>query len=190
MKTLTRKDFEPLDPPYGLMDSLGEFRGTVIDILNLQQILPEEKIWLITRPAILKENTLRLLSVQWAKHVEYLMDDSRSIEALRVAEKYALNKATKKELKNAWHLASTVNHTYYEDQAVANLAANTALEDFNGETAEEIAIDAAFAFGKACIPYHVLVYNADPRSANSLGIDDAEEMQIQAAIEIIKKYEK
>jgi hypothetical protein len=59
-------------------------------------------IWCLRSAPKEYDNKIRLFAISIARHVQHLMQDHRSIDALDVAERYAKGKANKKELKSAW----------------------------------------------------------------------------------------
>ena len=81
----------------------------------------------------------RLFAVWCARQVQHLMDDSRSVEALDVAERFANGFATKQELAAAWDAAGAAAGDAAED------AARSAAGAAAGAAAWCAAIDAARA---------------------------------------------
>ena len=59
-------------------------------------------IWLINEMEWSNEKDLRLMAVAFARQVQHLMNDQRSINALDVAERYANGEANIEELTAAW----------------------------------------------------------------------------------------
>jgi hypothetical protein len=62
-------------------------------------------IWLINKMEWSNDKDLRLMAVAFARQVQHLMKDQRSINALDVAERYANGEATVDELTAAWTAA-------------------------------------------------------------------------------------
>ena len=85
--------------------------GTAIDILNLQNISVEDKLWVVCREDVIDARTLRLFAVWCARQVQHLMTDARSIAALDVAERYADGLATVEELAAARDAAEDASAT-------------------------------------------------------------------------------
>lgn len=76
------------------------------------------------------DRDIRLFAVWCARHVEHLMEDHRSKDALNVAERFANGNASDEELAAAW--------------AAARAAAEDAARDAAGEAAWAAAWDAAW----------------------------------------------
>lgn len=72
----------------------------ILDICGL-----DDALW-ACRTAPQYDKTWRLLAVRFAREVQHLMKDPRSIAALDVAERYAHGKATDKELAAAAYAAA------------------------------------------------------------------------------------
>ena len=62
-------------------------------------------IWLINKMEWSNDKDLRLMAVAFARQVQHLMNDQRSINALDVAQRYANGETTVDELKAAWAAA-------------------------------------------------------------------------------------
>ena len=102
MKILTPKFFDQFEPCYPPGDALGcEWKGTIVDLLKIDTIDVEDKLWAATRPGILSDKTLRLFAVACAKSVSHLIIDPRSLNAIEVAERFARGNASQKELAAA-----------------------------------------------------------------------------------------
>ena len=65
------------------------------------KLQPDWLIWVATRPGVLADRELRLFAVFCARQVEHLLTDQRSRDAIEVAERFANDKATRKELAAA-----------------------------------------------------------------------------------------
>lgn len=89
MKNLTWSDFTPFKPCYSPQDKYGDFRGTILDILNDARIPDSDKIWAATRKGILSNKTLRLFACASVREVWHLLIDESSKKAVEVAEQYA-----------------------------------------------------------------------------------------------------
>jgi len=61
--------------------------------------------WLINKMRFSNDKDLRLMAVAFARQVQHLMKDQRSINALDVAERYANGEATVEELRTAGEAA-------------------------------------------------------------------------------------
>lgn len=90
-----------------LLGSLGKTKAddepiSIIEILNSNGL--DDAIWCL-RGVDGREKELRLLVVAYARRVQHLMIDARSIAALDVAEQFANGAATELELAAAWDAA-------------------------------------------------------------------------------------
>ena len=106
MKLLTVADIRSLKPCYDPATKVpDDWVGTVLDILKLENVEPEDKIWVITH--YLSDKTNRLFAVWCAREALKLIPnpDPRSITACDVAEKFANGEATEEELAAAWDAA-------------------------------------------------------------------------------------
>lgn len=72
-----------------------DFEVTIHDILRIEGL--DDALWCL-RVWPEYANKWRILAVRFARQVEYLMTDKRSVEALDVAERYANGNATDSEL--------------------------------------------------------------------------------------------
>ena len=61
--------------------------------------------WMLAKQPNKPEKELRLFAVWCARQVQHLMKDKRSLDALDVAERFALGKASVEELRAAWYAA-------------------------------------------------------------------------------------
>lgn len=84
-------------------------------------------IWVVTREGVMSDRDLRLFAVRCARRVQHLMRDHRSVDALDVAERYALGEATDKELSASW--AAAANVSAYSSEVSATSAARAAAWD-------------------------------------------------------------
>ena len=66
-----------------------------------ETIRPDWLVWMATCPGVLDDRTLRRFAVWCARHVQHLMKDQRSLDALDVAERYTEGRATDDELRAA-----------------------------------------------------------------------------------------
>lgn len=104
LKVFTYKDIKSWDPCYNPSKYIDKnWKGTIIDILNLDNMTFEDKIWVVLRTELISDKVMRLFAV-WAYRqcLEFTSPpDPRSINATNIAEQYALGNATKEELKSA-----------------------------------------------------------------------------------------
>jgi hypothetical protein len=110
------------------------------------KIKPDWLIWIATREGVLTDKELRLFAVWSARQVQHLMADSRSINALDVAEQYSHGNATKEELAAAWYAASSV-----AARAATSDAAWSAAWSAARASASDAASDAAWSAAWASV---------------------------------------
>ena len=125
----------------------------LVTILKINGI--DDALWALRATDCDRES--RLLAVAYARQVQHLMTDERSVAALAVAERFANGQATRKELKKshtdalaaaddaraAWAAAyATVNAVdaaaYAAELAAANAAARAAMRKKQVELFKEI----------------------------------------------------
>jgi hypothetical protein len=102
MKIFTIDDIRSWKPCYDPGRHLSEgWRGTAIDLLKLDTIPPQDRLWVVLREDVLDAKTLRLFGVWCARQIEHLLTDDRSKQAIEVAERFANGQATDQELAAA-----------------------------------------------------------------------------------------
>jgi hypothetical protein len=102
MRTFTIRDIRSWNPCYDPVKYLPEnWSGTVVDILDHEEIPTHDKLWVVCRVDLIPAKTLRLFAVWCARQVQHLMSDPRSLAALDVAERFANGQATDQELTAA-----------------------------------------------------------------------------------------
>jgi hypothetical protein len=102
MKTYTIYDIKNIKPCYCPTKFLSpDWAGTLVDILDVSDCPPQDRIWVVTK--LLDDKTNRLFAVWCARKALKLVDnpDPRSIAACDVAERYASGAATDAELRDA-----------------------------------------------------------------------------------------
>ena len=102
---ITDTDVEKKNPCYlGRYLSLPWSR-TLLEIADMKEVPPENRIWLIT--AFLPDKENRLFAVWCARNALIFManPDPRSVNAIDVAEQFAHGNATAEELDAAWDAA-------------------------------------------------------------------------------------
>ncbi len=152
MKTLTIKDIRALNPCYDPSRYFSEdWTGTIIDLLEKDEIPFEDRLWVVLRKEFVSEKTMRLFAVWSARQVQHLMTDQRSITALDVAEKFANGLATDLELHAArdaaWYaardaMAAARDAAWYAARGAAWYAARAAASDAARGAARGAARDA------------------------------------------------
>ena len=101
-KTISIDDIRSWRPCYDPSRYLPEdWSGTALDLLRLEAIPAQDRLWVVLREGISDDRTVRLWAVWCARQVQQLMTDERSIAALDVAERYTNGEATLAELKIA-----------------------------------------------------------------------------------------
>ena len=126
---------------------------------------PNWLFWVATRPSVLTDKELRLFAVFCARQVQHLMTDSRSIEAIDVAEKYAQDKASDDELAAARSAARSAT------TAAAN-AATTAADA--AAWAATAAADAAYAAARAAADAAAAAADAAAWAASNPAIKESQ----------------
>ena len=116
MKTFTRSDVLSWRPCHGEAGTRRIMRGlprqmNAIDVLRHGAATPADRLWCVLRSDVLSERTLRLFAA-WcartaldAERTAGREPDPRSCAAVKVAERYALGKATEGELRDAYAAA-------------------------------------------------------------------------------------
>ena len=116
----TIQDIRDLDPCYDPIKYLPEdWKGTVIDILDVKECSEEDRLWVALREEFISEKILRLFAVSCARKALKLVEnpDPRSVEACNVAERFAHGEATKEELRTAWEAAEAAWEAAARDAA-------------------------------------------------------------------------
>jgi hypothetical protein len=138
MKQITYQDIVALDPCYEPSKYIPEtWTGTVVDILDLDAVPANDRLWVVLHSEFLPDKLMRLFAVRCARQVQHLLTDERSIRAIDVAERYANGLATDEELTAAW--------------AAASDAARDAVSDAARDAARAAASDAARAAARDAV---------------------------------------
>lgn len=93
MKTFTINDIRSWRPCYDPNEHLPEnWSGTALDILDHDQIIFTDKLWVICRTRLVSDKLMRLFAVWcYRQTLAWISNpDPRSINAADVAEKYAM----------------------------------------------------------------------------------------------------
>jgi hypothetical protein len=78
---------------------------TMSELWKRADITPEWRVWIATRPGVLDDRTLLLFACWCVRQVWHLLTDDRSRNAVEVAERFAVGKATVDELSAAFAAA-------------------------------------------------------------------------------------
>ena len=111
--------------------------GTAIDILNVKDCPPQDRLWVVLRKEFLSDRDLRLFAVWCARKALAIPGCENEVcsNTCDVAERYANGEATKEELAAARAAA----------WAAAWAAARAAARDAAWAAARDAAMDAAWA---------------------------------------------
>lgn len=120
--------------------------ATMAEIWRREDIRPDWREWIATRPGVLTDRELRLFASWCVRQVWYLLTDERSRTAVEVAERYADGVASDSELDAARYAA---------------VEAARAARDVAREAAREAAWDAARAARAAQSKW--LIENTQPQ---------------------------
>ena len=105
MKIKTMEDLRKHKPCYDPARYLPEnWQGTAVDLLRLDACPAKNRIWMVTRLGLFfTDKQLRLFACDCAERALKLIKtpDERSVDAVKIAKRYAEGKATKDELKAA-----------------------------------------------------------------------------------------
>lgn len=143
METFTIEDIRSWNPCYDPARHLPEtWSGTFVKILKHKAIPAQDKLWVVCREELISAKTLRFFAVWCARQVEHLLQDERSISAIKVAERFANGDATNKELLTAYVDARNAVKNIAE---VAEAAVETAARDSYVAAAAYTAAYAAYA---------------------------------------------
>jgi hypothetical protein len=149
MKTTLNKirEQEPCKDGWAkLLKHLGKTQADDVE-LSLLTILEsngiDDALWCL-RAVDGYDKEKRLMAVAFAREVQHLMTDRRSIAALDVAERFAHGDATVEELKAAYDAAwAATNAATYAAYAATNAATNAAYAAADAAYAAYAAADAA-----------------------------------------------
>ena len=124
MKRFTIDDIRSWGPCYDPSRHLPEgWSGTAVDILKMDSVPLDDRIWVVLRTDLISERSIRLFAVAAARSVQHLMTDERSIRAIEVAERYANGLATDSELNEAAREAKEAREALASKSAVEAAAA-------------------------------------------------------------------
>ena len=172
-----------------LLKHLGKFQADDVE-LPLLTILEsnglDDTLWCL-RAVEGFDKEKRLLAVAFAREVQHLMQDPRSIEALDVAERFANGEATEEELRDAADAAADAARDAARDAAyvayyAADAAGATCAADDANDAAGVAARDAAYA------AYYAAYYAARDVAGAAYYVADAANDMRQKQVEIFKKF--
>jgi len=201
MKTFTYEDIESWSPCYCPSKHLPtNWKGTALDILKMDKIIPQDRLWAVCRDEALDEKTLRSFVVFCAVQVKHLMlDDSK--ESLEVMESYAENYFLIDDdaWRAAWELERYLAFTTAKDARANARAAGVAATKFAAGVAVVAAMDDAGAATVVAVRTSKVAFGANisrditeaisdaADSAANSALDDARAAQIEKLIEIIEE---
>lgn len=134
LKYFDYEDIQSWNPCYDSSKFISKsWRGTAIDILNLDNVPFQDRLWCVLRTELVSDRVMRLFAVwSYRQTLKFLPNqDDRSINAANVAERYANGEATQEELSAAESAASSAANAassaaYSAAWSAANSAANAA----------------------------------------------------------------
>jgi hypothetical protein len=143
MKIITYQDIVNMNPCSAHRPSKyisEDWTGTALDVLDLPNVAPTEKLWVLRK--VLDDKILRLFAVACARRAlaRIVKPDTRSLIAVNIAEAYANGRASKEELATACTAACAA---YAAAHAIAAYA--TAAYAADAADAAAYAADAAAA---------------------------------------------
>lgn len=130
LKYFTYEHIKSWDPCYDPVKYISkDFKGTAIDILKMNQIPPQDRLWCVLRSEIVSEQAMRLFAVWVYRQTLVFLpnQDPRNIEAANVAERYANGQASKEELIAAHAAANAASYAaaaYHTAASAANARDN------------------------------------------------------------------
>jgi len=143
MKVLTIQTLRNYKPCYDPLRHLSEdWTGTALDIVMLDKIPWQDRLWVVMRSDLLSDKLMRLFAVWCARQVQHLMTNQRSLNALDVAEKFANGLVGNEELNSARAAAWVA---WADAAADAAWAAAWVAADAAAWVAARAAADAAWA---------------------------------------------
>lgn len=101
LKYFTYKHIKSWNPCYDPIKFIPiDWKGTAVDILNIDKIPFEDRLWCVLRNELVSDKVMRLFAVwSYRQTLKFIKNpDPRSIKAANVAENFALGRCTKKEL--------------------------------------------------------------------------------------------
>ena len=81
--------------------AIGTGLTTMADLWPREDMRPEWREWIATRPGVLEDRELRLYGCWCVRKVWHLLPDERSRTAVEVSERHAMGAATAEELASA-----------------------------------------------------------------------------------------
>jgi hypothetical protein len=141
-RIITVQDVRALGPCTDPREYVSEgWAGTFTDLLSLERVPPQDRIWVAVQ--LLNDKTNRLFAV-WCARQTFLLShevDPRSIEACDVAERFANGEATSEELSVVRSAA----------ESAAWSAAWSAVDSAAWSAAESAAWSAAWSVGESAV---------------------------------------
>ena len=144
MQQFTIEDLRKFSPCYDPTKYLPEnWKGTVIDILNVTDCPTEDRLWVVLRKEFMTDKQLRLFAVWCARQALAIPGNESEVcsNTCDVAERYANGEATKEEFAAAW--AAALDAAWAAARDAARDAAWAAARDAARDAAWDAALDAA-----------------------------------------------
>jgi hypothetical protein len=157
LKKLTIDEIRSWEPCYDPARYLpADWSGTALDILALTAVPPEDRLWVVLRPEVLNDTTLRRLACAFVRETPIcdgrtvwdLLTDPRSRAAVETAEKYCDGLATAEEL-DAARAAAEAAWAAARSASAARAAAWAARAAARSASAARAAVWAAEAAARA-----------------------------------------
>ena len=144
MSVFTIDDIRSWHPCYDPSRHLPEgWSGDAFDILRMESIPAEDRLWVVCRENVIDARTLRLFAVSCVRQVQHLLMDQRSHDAIVVAERFANGKAGAAELAAARAAAAAAAAAGAAAVAAAWAAAAAVAAAWDAAAARDAAGDAA-----------------------------------------------
>ena len=106
MKTFTIEDIRSWKPCYDPGRHLAEgWSGTCVDILSNDKIPFDDRLWVVLRPELVSDCTMRLFAVWCVRRCEKFVPENERGNfnaTLDVCQRFAMGKASREELGAAW----------------------------------------------------------------------------------------
>jgi hypothetical protein len=156
MKTITIEQIRSWKPSYDPSRYAPDgWSGTARDVLMLERVPPQDRLWVVLRGECLDDRTLRLFAAWCAEQALELVGESerdpRSVAAVAAARAFAEGKITERELAAARDAAMSA--AWYCDMAASDAASEVAVwscaRAISRSAAEAAVLSSASSFARA-----------------------------------------